>query len=77
MDHEEKSQNLYNSDHLEIQFISPEGYELWHPHNWPVTTINHLPMVPTHLGRPKIRTFPGPFQELGQINKDLQLTYDS
>ena len=35
------------------------------------------PMVPTHLGRPKIRTFPGPFQDLGQINKDLQLTYDS
>ena len=33
--------------------------------------------VPTHLGRPKIRTFPGPFQDLGQINKDLQLTYDS
>ena len=35
------------------------------------------PMVPTHLGRPKIRTFPGPFQDLGQIYKDLQLTYDN
>ena len=23
--------------------ISPEGYEQWHPHNWPVTTTNHLP----------------------------------
>ena len=23
--------------------IFPEGYELWHPHNWPVTTTNHLP----------------------------------
>ena len=34
-------------------------------------------MVPTPLGRPKIRTFPGPFQDLGQIYKDLQLTYDS
>ena len=33
--------------------------------------------VPTPLGRPKIRTFPGPFQDLGQIYKDLQLTYDS
>ena len=34
-------------------------------------------MVPTPLGRPEIRTFPGPFQDLGQIYKDLQLTYDS
>ena len=23
--------------------ICPEGYEKWHPHNWPVTTTNHLP----------------------------------
>ena len=23
--------------------ISPEAYELWHPHNWPVTTTNHHP----------------------------------
>ena len=22
--------------------ISLEGYEEWHPHNWPVTTTNHL-----------------------------------
>ena len=21
--------------------ISPESFELWHPHNWPVTTTNH------------------------------------
>ena len=31
--------------------ISPEGYELWHPHNWPVTTTNHLP--------PQVANFPG------------------
>ena len=48
--------------------------------NWQSLFLIHAPpdhMVPTHLGRPKIRTFPGPFQDLGQINKDLQLTYDS
>ena len=50
-----------------------------HPHivfvqGWQIRPDN---MVPTPLGRPKIRTFPGPFQDLGQIYKDLQLTYDS
>ena len=30
---------------------SPEGYELWHPHNWPVTTTNHLPQhLANYLG---------------------------
>ena len=23
--------------------IPPEGYELWHPYNWPGMTTNHLP----------------------------------
>ena len=63
------------------------NFNWWNGSNWGVpcimegmaSNLAHCStlMVPTHLGRPKLRTFPGPFQDLGQINKDLQLTYDS
>ena len=62
-----QAQNGVNFD-FEIKFdLEGQGQS-------PPKTIG---MVPTPLGRPKIRTFPGPFQDLGQIYKDLQLTYDS
>ena len=28
---------------MNSNFISPESYEQWHPHNWPITTTNQLP----------------------------------
>ena len=35
--------------------IFPEGYELWHPHNWPVTTTNHLPPhLANYLGHQRV-----------------------
>ena len=38
--------------------ISPEGYELWHPHNWPVTTTNHLPPhLANYLGHQRVSVF--------------------
>ena len=38
--------------------IPPEGYELWHPHNWPVTTTNHLPPhVANYLGHQRVSMF--------------------
>ena len=34
---------------------SPEGYELWHPNNWPVTTTNHLPPhLANYLGHQRV-----------------------
>ena len=40
------------------QFISPEGYEEWHPHNWPVTTTNHLPPhLANYLGHQRVSVF--------------------
>ena len=38
--------------------ISPEGYEEWHPHNWPVTTTNHLPPhLANYLGHQRVSVF--------------------
>ena len=38
--------------------ISPEGYELWQPHNWPVTTTNHLtPHLAIYLGHKMVSVF--------------------
>ena len=38
--------------------ISPEGYELWHPHNWPVTTTNHLPPhLANYMGHQRVSVF--------------------
>ena len=38
--------------------ISPEGYEHWHPHNWPVTTTNHLPPhLANYLGHQRVSMF--------------------
>ena len=40
------------------KFQSPEGYELWHPHNWPVTTTNHLlPHLANYLGHQRVSVF--------------------
>ena len=38
--------------------ISPEGHEEWHPHNWPVTTTNHLPPhLANYLGHQRVSVF--------------------
>ena len=38
--------------------ISPEGYEEWHPHNWPVTTTYHLPAhLANYLGHQRVSVF--------------------
>ena len=34
---------LFFKPHTHTYSISPESYEQWHPHNWTVTTTNHLP----------------------------------
>ena len=38
--------------------ISQEGYELWHPHNWPAMTTNHLPPhLANYLGHQRVFVF--------------------
>ena len=38
--------------------ISLDGYELWHPHNWLVTTTNHLPPhLANYLGHQRVSVF--------------------
>ena len=67
-------QNHQNiSDWLNIMFI----FDRCRHSSAALAPVKYECRVPTPLGRPKIRTFPGPFQDLGQIYKDLQLTYDS
>ena len=39
-------------------YISPEAYEQLHPHNWPVTTTNHLPPhLANCLGHQRVSVF--------------------
>ena len=41
-----------------VGYISPEGYELWHSHNWPVTTTSHLPPhLANYLGHQRVSVF--------------------
>ena len=43
---------------LQMISISPEGYEEWHPHNWPVTTTNHHPPHrANYLGHQRVPVF--------------------
>ena len=70
--------NIYRSDiQVTFEFDGHFHYRSSIPNKTTFTKYCLIHMVPTPLGRPKIRTFPGPFQDLRQIYKDLQLTYDS
>ena len=53
---QERRNSIANA--LELCLISPEGYELWHPHNWPVTTTNNLPPhLANYLGHQRVSVF--------------------
>ena len=49
---------LLKSKLFTTNLISPEGYEQWHPHNWPVTTTSHLPPhLANYLGHQWVSVF--------------------
>ena len=48
---------IYQKNSIYI-YEYPEGYEEWHPHNWPVTTTDHLPPhLANYLGHQRVSVF--------------------